>query len=296
MTRSRAVRLSRRAFLAGAAGAAGSVLLAACGTGDDDDSGGTVSTTAPPARRSLVKFFGDDVLASTIPQRATFGLTDEEGVVSSDVPPSLDFRLLRDGEEVAVAPSVTPRSDGLPRPYFPLAFTVDAPGVYTAITEVDGAPLESSFQVLTPAEVRLPQVGEPMRPFDTPTVGDQRGVNPICTAEPQCPLHDVTLTEALGEGRPVAFIVSTPRFCQVAICGPVLDVLLSQQEAFPNVRMVHAEVYTDETTETLAPAIGAYGLTFEPALFLAGSDGRLATRFDNIWDTTELAEALGSVT
>jgi hypothetical protein len=292
MMRPQAVHLSRRAFLAGAAG---TVLLAACGTGDDDDGGGTVTTTAPPSRRSLVRFFGDDVLASTIPQRATFGLTDEEGVVSSDVPTSLDFRLLRDGEEIAVTAAVASRSDGLPRPYFPLALTVDAPGVYTAVTEVDGVQLESSFQVLAPAEVRVPQVGEPMRPFDTPTVSDQRGVNPICTAEPQCPLHDVTLTHALGEGRPVAFIVSTPRFCQVAICGPVLDVLLSEQASFPDVRMVHAEVYTDETTETLAPAVGTYGLTYEPALFLAGSNGVLATRFDNIWDTTELAEALSAL-
>jgi hypothetical protein len=292
MMRPQAVRLSRRAFLAGAAG---TVLLGACGSGDDDDGGGTVTTTAPPSRRSLVRFFGDDVLASTIPQRATFGLTDEEGVVSSDVPASLDFRLLRDGEEIAVAASVASRSDGLPRPYFPLGLTVDAPGIYTAATEVDGAQLESSFQVLAPTEVRVPQVGEPMRPFDTPTMADGRGVNPICTAEPQCPLHDVTLTQSIGEGRPLAFIVSTPRFCQVAICGPVLDVLLSQQASFPDVRMVHAEVYTDETTETLAPAVGAYGLTYEPALFLAGSNGVLATRFDNIWDTTELVEALSAL-
>ena len=73
-----------------------------------------------------------------------------------------------------------------------------------------------------------------------------------------------------AEGRPVALLVSTPKFCQVAICGPVLDVLLSQRGAFPDVRMIHAEVYTDETIETLAPVIDALGMTYEPGLFVAG--------------------------
>jgi hypothetical protein len=59
--------------------------------------------------------------------------------------------------------------------------------------------------------------------------------------------------------------------------------------------MLHAEVYTDETTETLAPVIDAYGLTFEPTLFLAGADGTIVARLDNIYDTTELVERLQSL-
>lgn len=239
-----------------------------------------------------MKFFGDDLLTSTIPQRATFGIADAEGVTSAEVPAALDFTLLLDGEAVGSPESVASRREGLPRPYYPLTFIVPSPGFYTAVAEIDGVPLEATFQVLAPGEVRVPQVGESMLAFDTPTVADARGVHPICTREPQCPLHDVTLTEALAERRPVAFVVSTPRFCQVAICGPVLDVLLGQQAAFPQVRMVHGEVYTDETTDTLAPVVEALGLTYEPVLFLASSEGTVAARLDNIWDSTELVDAL----
>ena len=35
-----------------------------------------------------------------------------------------------------------------------------------------------------------------------------------------------TLAQALTEKRPLALLVATPAFCQISICGPVLDVLL----------------------------------------------------------------------
>jgi len=285
--------LSRRAFLAGSAGVA---LLAACGGGEEASSTTSVGpTTEAPRGPSLVKFFGDDLLAAGIEQRATFGVADAEGVVSGEVPPSLEFTILLEGAAIGAPITVASHRDGLPRPYFPLVFTVPEPGFYTAVTEIDGGSVEATFGVVDLAQVSVPQVGEAMPAFETPTVSDGRGVNPICTAEPQCPLHDVTLAEALIEARPVALLVSTPKFCQVAICGPVLDVLLAQQASFPNVRMIHAEVYTDETTETLAPVIDVFGLTYEPVLFLASSAGTLAARLDNIYDTTELTETLQAV-
>jgi hypothetical protein len=283
--------LSRRAFLAGSASAA---LLAACGGGgNDDDAAPTTTATTEPAGMSLVKFFGDDFLVPGIEQRVTFGVADAEGVVSGDVPPSLDFAIRLEGTPVGAPITVASHREGLPRPYFPLVFTVPEAGFYTATAEIDGQPVEASFGVVE--RVPIPQIGDPMPSFDTPTVGDARGVNPICTDEPQCPLHDVTLTEALAEGRPVALLVSTPKFCQVAICGPVLDVLLGQQQAFSDVRMLHAEVYTDETTQTLAPVIDVFGLTYEPALFVASSDGLVAARLDNIYDTAELVSTLQAV-
>jgi hypothetical protein len=295
VTRPPAVRVSRRAFLAGSAGMA---LLAACGGGDGDD-GGTATTTLPATEPaigvSLIKFFGDDFLVPGIPQRATFGVGDAEGVVSDDVPDSLEFTILSEGAAIGAPMTVPSHREGVPRPYFPVRFTAPQAGFYTVKTVIDGQPVEASFGVVDRAGLSLPQIGEPLPAVETPTVTDGRGVDPICTADTQCPLHEVSLTQALTEGRPVALLVSTPKFCQVAICGPVLDVLLDQQAAFPEVRMIHAEVYTDETIETLAPVIEAMGLTYEPALFVTGRDGVLAARLDNIYDSVELAATLQSV-
>ena len=72
----------------------------------------------------------------------------------------------------------------------------------------------------------------------------------------------------------------------------MLDVLRAQAGAFPNVRMLHAEVFTDETTQTTTEAVRAFGLTFEPCLFVARADGTIAARLDNIFDETELTAAL----
>ena len=76
-----------------------------------------------------------------------------------------------------------------------------------------------------------------------------------------------------AEGRPIAFLIATPAFCQTAACGPVLDVLLTLQPEFSDVRMVHAEVYTDTSLESTTTAVKDYQLAFEPVLYLADADG-----------------------
>jgi hypothetical protein len=108
------------------------------------------------------------------------------------------------------------------------------------------------------------------------------------------------LREALAGGTPVAFLVATPKFCQTAICGPVLDVLLSQKDRFPQIKMLHAEVYASEADaqpgrQKLTPVVDAYGLTFEPALYLARADGTIAKRLDTIFDGVELHDALAQL-
>jgi hypothetical protein len=79
---------------------------------------------------------------------------------------------------------------------------LDAPGIYTLAVEVDGQVATAAVDITDPAEIVIPKVGEPLPPFDTPTVADGRGVDPICTREPACPLHELTVTEALAAGRP----------------------------------------------------------------------------------------------
>ena len=132
----------------------------------------------------------------------------------------------------------------------------------------------------------------------TPTVADAQGVDPICTNDPVCPLHDVTVADALEDGRPLALLVSTPAFCQIAICGPVLDVLLGVTGDHPDIRFLHAEVYAHphEETDTKAPVIAELGLTFEPCLVLVGSDGKVVDRLDTIFDDDEVSESLGGLT
>jgi hypothetical protein len=291
--------LSRRLFLAGVGGSA---LLAACG--GDDASGSAATTAVDPASlpaNLLALFAPQGVLISGSEQRTTFALADGEGVPIQDLPASLDFSLRQEGQEIDVI-TAEAQTEGIPTGYYPVRFTPAEPGNYEITTTFDGDELEPRvFFVAPPEEISIPTVGEMMIPLDTPTTTDGRGVDPICTRSPACSLHDLTLTEALDEGRPVAFLIATPEFCQTALCGPVLDVLLEQVDAFADVRFLHAEVYADARAvdniveATLAEAPQAYALPFEPALFLANSDNTINARLDNLYGTGELTAELAKL-
>jgi hypothetical protein len=245
----------------------------------------------------MVSFSDTSALLPRSPQRMTIGLADKEGVVLSSPPTGepLVFTVESNGQRIGDPLTVAAHSEGLPRAYYPIVFTPPSAGVYSISSSVNGVPIATRIQITTTTSVVA--VGERMIPFDTPTVADTRGVELLCTRSPQCPLHDVTLREALAGGTPVAFLVATPQFCQQAVCGPVLDILLGQKDAFPNIKMLHSEVYptvADAQPNVLkvTDVVSAYGLTFEPALYLSGKDGTIVNRLDTVFDTAELRDAL----
>ena len=84
----------------------------------------------------------------------------------------------------------------------------------------------------------------------------------------------------------------------MTICGPVLDLLLDVLPDHPDVRAVHAEVYTNPEAglTDYAPTVRARGLHLEPSLVLVGSDGTVVERLDSIYDRVEVDEALARLT
>jgi hypothetical protein len=292
--------VSRRQFLVGGSAAAGAVLLGACGS-DASGGGDAPPTTGSDGGLALVQFFGGlPMLVAGREVRAPFGLADSDGLLPVEgTPPSVAVSILGPRGDTVVEPvEVARHGDGLPRAYYPLLFTVGEPGVYTGRTEVDGEVLEMAIKVDAAADVAVIQPGATMPALVTPTPDDPQGVDPICTNDPMCALHDVTVADALGEGRPLALLVAAPGFCKVAICGPVLDVLLGVVDAHRSVRFLHAEVYVhpQDNLNDRAPVLDALGLEFEPCLVLVGSDGRVVERLDTIYDTAELNAVLARLT
>jgi hypothetical protein len=286
------------------AGSAALAVLAACGKSSSDTSTTASNLSLEPdgdARVLIANFAYDgNYLISGAPQRMTF-LLGVGGAPTTDAPPELGFQLSLDNQDVGDPIVVPAHMDGVPVPYFPLKTTFDRAGLWTATAEIDGAPATQTFQVSEPDAVALVQPGQPMRPLDTPTVDDHRGVEPICTDAPECPLHTRTLTAALATGKPVALLVGTPAYCQTGLCGPVLTLLVEEAPNHADMQFVHAEVYKDAAAlgdvnkAQLAPIIDAYGLTFEPSLFVADATGTIRTRLDNVYDRVELREALAGV-
>lgn len=292
-------QIGRRTFIAGTAAAG---LLAACGGSDDAEGGGSAesatgdagdldtSELAPDTYAIVQRYPASEPILVPGTIRLPFGLNkDAEFII--DGPVNLGAQVVDiDGNPIGERVDAV-RRDVTPWPYYAYNVDIDEPGFYGIV--VDGGPATgASFQVVAREDVTIPVPGDTLAGFDTPTVDEPAGLDPICTREPICDFHSVTLTEALASGSPVAYFVGTPAFCQTGSCTPALEALIEIQSEFSDVVFVHAEVYTDLTATEIAPAVEALALPFEPTVFLVGSDGVIVDRIDSVWNDTEMRERL----
>lgn len=299
--------LSRRRFLGGVAAV---TLLAACG---DDDSTATAgggsegggSGSGDPSGDdvlSVIRFFGPYFVAGTA-VRVPFALSDSDGILPvDDSPAELTITVAdADGNVVADQVPATLHAEGLPRPYYAFEFTPDTAGFYDFTFDTDSGEVLSQVQIVDaddPGVAAFVGPGDQMPAVATPTVDDPMGVTPICTREPACDLHGTSYADVVGRG-PSVLLVSTPAFCQVAVCGPILDIMLGEIDAYPGVVFVHAEVYLNPdqnevppVPDDFAPVVGELGLPFEPVLYAVGADGVVVERLDYVFDGAEIRGVL----
>jgi len=230
--------------------------------------------------------------------RIPISLANQAGLLGKtsgvDLPTELRAQLLNsETGEVVVADMVATRHDAnIDPPYWPFRVDLADTGIYSLVIE-GGTQDGAGVQIMDPATISIPLIGTSLPGFDTPTISNTRGVNPLCTRTPEpCPLHDITLNEALKRGKPIAYLVGTPAHCQTGTCSPALEALLEMRELVGDrLTMLHTEIYTDDTATIVAPAVEALKMTFEPALFITDAKGVLVERFDAIFDAVEITEA-----
>ena len=296
-------RFSRRAFLLGSTGA-GLLLVSAgtvaCGSGAGGDRGDSAKGA------SLAPFFATGtmeppILRSGVEQRMPWGIADEENIPLTELPDRAETTITdAQGRQVGDTFVVDRHGDGTPFPYYPVRATMTEPGTYGVAIAHKGTALTGQVVFAAPEDIMLVQPGERAIPVVTPTPADHRGVEPICTRDPACPLHEVTLSDALRNGRPTALLISSPAYCQTNVCGPVLELLI-EESASRSMNLVHAEVYAnaaatgDVLKATLSETTTTYKLSFEPSLVVADAKGVVADRLDFVFDRSELRSALDGV-
>jgi hypothetical protein len=215
-----------------------------------------------------------------------------------NAPSTITYRLLDPGGGRSAPTTVHRRSGGLPRGYYPATVELSAPGTWTFEADVDNQHVTTALSGVEPSALpAVTSIGDPLPDIPTPTTAAGLTVNPICTRQPACPFHSVSLDAALRMGKPIVLIVSTPAHCQFAICGPVLDLLIDRRAKLEKggAVVIHAEVYADDSANTTSPTVDALGLTYEPALFYAGADGIVKAQLSYVFDSTELDEQLAPV-
>ena len=115
-------------------------------------------------------------------------------------------------------------------------------GVWRVEARAQGQKVPFTLQVNDAPVTVVP--GMPAPRAASPTTTDTLGVDPICTREPLCPLHTLSLATVIGAGKPVAALFATPARCQSQYCAPVLDEFLDVIKGYGDrIVPVHTEIY-----------------------------------------------------
>ena len=260
----------------------------------------TTGEGALPPDVQIVQRFPQNLVVGSV--RIPISLASGGGLLttSGDIatPDELTARIMRiDGEreELVIQDLVAVRHDAnLATPYWPFRANIDTPGFYRLVLD-DGPSDGAAFQVAARGEVLVPGIGDRLPPFDTPTFTDAQGVEPICTRQPEpCPLHDITLREALTLGKPIVYLVGTPAHCATGTCAPALEAIVAAASRVGSTAtFLHAEIYSDSNATTVAPAVNAVSMNYEPAVFVTDENGVVVARLDAVFDEVELQSIVG---
>jgi hypothetical protein len=302
-----AARLSRRDLLRSAALAAGtagaSALLAACGSGSKSGGSSSATTAGPPSGQANSL----QALAANLPQlsllnaqsglpvgrsRFTFGLSTS------------DNRLVQGGTpKVWFAPDPTSKplgpfearflqlnaydqlKDKSPRSeltgFYVAEVNLPKAGNWMSVAIIDAGGQRAAGQGAIPVNSKVvAPVGSKAISGKTPVATKPADIAKICTREPPCPLHDISLDQALRSGKPTVINFATPLLCSSRMCGPVVDeqMLVLQKIGKEKANFIHLEIYPQRDTNRPAPLFVKWGFQSEPWLIVIDRDGVIRGR------------------
>jgi hypothetical protein len=303
--------LSRRELLrlAGAGGGALGLaaLLAACGgrQGGTAESGPAGSLKALRADATQLSLLGAQSQLPVGTGLFTFGLsTADNRLVAGGAP---RVWVARDDTTRAAGPFPTrwfeltaygQTKDGSPRS--PLTgfygaqveFPEAGNWMVAAALDVDGR--RAVGQGAVPVAAKVPAaVGSKAKPLATPVATTAAGRRRICTREPACPLHAISLDHALAAGRPTVVTFATPLLCTSQMCGPVVDEqMVAADKLGTKASFIHVEIYPSRNPDKPAPTFLRYGFVTEPWLLVIDRDGVIRARYEGPVTADQVEDAL----
>ena len=307
--------LSRRSLLVGLGAGA---TLAACGRSNAPTAlpSSPVSEAPPPNQEDLVGralaavdvdapirltplLFVPEVL--TGPDRhLQFGIVD----VEQQGQPGLEVDVWFVDKDGAVAagplqPTFHPREDIAPSGgLYHTLVELQAPGTYDLVIATRDRSVAGAgvVQVVTPSQTAFLAPGVAFPSVATPTLTAPLEVADICTRDPECPLHEISLDKALTNGRPTIVTVASVAHCATALCAPALtgavdlfDAMHEEHHAkfgghedgvqwLSGPNFVHVEPFVDAAATEPAPLAKALGLGADAWTWVIGADGIVLDR------------------
>ena len=127
--------------------------------------------------------------------------------------------------------------------------------------------------------------------------GDKEDLSQITSALiPDPDLYQLSINEALQQGKPLVVVFATPAFCVSATCGPQLEELAKVKDVIgTRANFIHVDVFEDphlieggRPTGDLVPAVLEWGLPTEPWTFIVDKNGLISAKFEQLATATEI--------
>lgn len=302
-------------------------MLAGCGqlgTSSNTAADGATTTGGANASANVIPVFAFSE-AVVGKNRIAIGLVSNNTPLNNpDAKVHLRFyNLDENNPQVKFESDATYYGKGLPAAFYIAYPTFDKAGNWGVEIQVQmpgqDKPSSSKSRLAVKESSEVPNVGQPAISVKTLTVKDVPDLAQLSSANPNPVMYQISLDDALKNGKPTALLFATPAFCRTATCGPSLEVMQGLQKIYgTKVNFIHVEVYkypfdqsvaqqeaavqkaakenrplTDaEAAAGLSDAIVAWKLQSEPWLFLIDAKGVIVGRYEGGITNEELGPAI----
>ena len=150
-------------------------------------------------------------------------------------------------------------------------------------------------------ESTAPYIGELVPPSRNLTLADVDSIEEIETRSPPDNMHELSVAQALEQGKPFVVVFATPMFCATRMCGPVTDIAAALHNRYrEQVNFIHIEPWDLNIARGEGKLVPTdisleWNLPTEPWVFVVDRSGRVAARFEGLVATDELEGALSAV-
>lgn len=167
-------------------------------------------------------------------------------------------------------------------------------GVEATVTETGRAPETKRIGFTVLPQDPSPGIGEDAPRTKNPTLKDVNGDRTKISSavEDDSILHQISIADAVTNGKPTVILFATPRFCTTRTCGPSHQVVLSLAQNYADrVNFIHVEVYKNFETFEPADAMLEWNLQTEPWLFFVDKNGKIVDKFEGGITSKEIVPA-----
>lgn len=292
------------------------IVVAACGGGAADELdrptgaasvlGGGYPRYQDEAAGFSVILGTPDVSVGT--HRVAFVLSDAQGLVRLPVVRVSSFAPDEDDEP---AEETSARFYEFPlgiRGIYVTELSFDRSGNWTLEARVptpEGTIVGTRFPIEVPETTASPQVGDEAPASVSRTIADVDDIANLSTGgEIDRALYELSIHEAIANGRPTMVVFASPGFCTNALCGPQAEVMSELRARYPDeANYIHVDLFENPVElrggglerAVRSPILEDWGLKTDEWTFILDATGRVTHRFEAFVPIEELEPALISV-